>query len=307
MKNAIVTGANGFVGAAVVNELVRHGYEVYAIGHKNHFDHLKTGEHIKCISCELSEILSLKTKLPVQSYDSFYHFAWAGSAGPQRGNVRVQLQNIQGTTDAIQVASEIGCRRFIGAGSIMEYEANAVLQQSEAVSIGNIYGSSKLAAHIMGLVKAKILGIDFVWGLITNIYGPGEISSRLINITIKKCLSGMTPQFTSGEQNYDFIYIDDAARAFRLIGERGQHCQSYVIGSSHAKKLKEFLMEMQAAIAPESAFQFGRMPFIGVSLPKSYFDCAKTEADTGFKAKVSFEEGCKKTAAWWAQQLVTRK
>lgn len=40
MKRAIITGANGFVGAAVVNELIQHGYQIYAIGHNDHFDRI---------------------------------------------------------------------------------------------------------------------------------------------------------------------------------------------------------------------------------------------------------------------------
>ena len=42
-------------------------------------------------------------------------------------------------------------------------------------------------------------------------------------------------------QNYDFVYIDDVARAFRLIGEKGKPFHEYVIGSGNAKPLKNFL------------------------------------------------------------------
>ena len=54
------------------------------------------------------------------------------------------------------------------------------------------------------------------------------------------------PQFTAGTQNYDFVYIDDVARAFRLIGEKGKPFHEYLIGSSTARPLKEFLLEMKA-------------------------------------------------------------
>lgn len=302
MRRAIVTGANGFVGAAVVNELNRYDYEVYAIGHNNHFDRLPNKESVHCISCDLTNFKALVDFLPKQEYDLFYHFAWDGSAGQKRGDTLLQLQNAQWTIDAIQAASDIGCKRFVGAGSIMEYEAVEALNQTESAGIGNIYGSSKLTAHIMGLVKAKQLGIDFVWGVITNIYGPGEISPRLVNTSIRKCIRGAVPEFTSGTQNYDFVYIDDAARAFRLIGERGKSCSEYLIGSSHARSLKSFLLEMQRALAPDSSFKFGNVPFKGISLPLQKFDCSRTENDTGFKAEISFYDGCRKTAEWWKSQ-----
>lgn len=299
MKRAIITGANGFVGAAVVNELIQHGYQIYAIGHNDHFDRIANKKDVCCISCDLANFKNLKDFLPEQKYDLFYHFAWEGSSGPKRGDTILQLQNIQWTIDAVRAAANIGCKRFVGAGSIMEYESIEALHQSDAAGIGNIYGSSKLTAHIMGLVTAKQMEIDFVWGIITNIYGPGEISPRLVNTSIRKCIHGVEPEFTSGIQNYDFVYIDDAARAFRMIGENGKSCREYLIGSSHAGSLKSFLLEMQSALAPNLSFNFGNVPFKGISLPLQKFDCSQTENDTGFKAEISFYDGCRKTAEWW--------
>ena len=101
--------------------------------------------------------------------------------------------------------------------------------------------------------------------------------------------------------NYDFVYIDDVARAFRLIGENGKPFHEYLIGSSNARPLKEFLLEMQASIAPQLPFRFGDIPFTGIDLPLDRFDCSQTEADTGFRAEISFAEGCRRTMAWWTE------
>ena len=151
---------------------------------------------------------------------------------------------------------------------------------------------------------AADIGIELVWPEITNAYGVGERSPRLVNTTIQKCLRGESPQFTAGTQNYDFVYIDDVARAFRLIGENGKPFHEYLIGSSTARPLKEFLLEMQSSIAPNLPFYFGDIPFTGIDLPLSKFDCSKTEQDTGFRAEVTFSEGCKRTMEWWKAQEV---
>lgn len=304
MKTAIVTGANGFIGAAVVRELAAHGYEVFAIGHQEHFERLHNVAHVYCLSCDLSEIARLPHRLPAKQYDLFFHFAWAGVSGTLQHDSRIQLNNIQGTVDALNIAKKLGCRRFIGAGSIMEWESmEAVRFEPSLLRNSNIYGGSKLAAHIISLSEAKTMGMDFLWPIITNVYGPGEVSSRLINTTIRKCLQGISPQFTSGDQNYDFVYIDDAARAFRMVGEKGKPFHNYIIGSSEAKPLKKFLLEMQKVIAPDLPFLFGRMPFRGIDLPIEVFDCQQTEEDTGFRAIVPFAEGCRRTACWWRKYL----
>ena len=59
---------------------------------------------------------------------------------------------------------------------------------------------------------------------------------------------------------------------------------------------------MKDAIAPNLDFLFGEVPFTGVDVPLRYFDCSDTEKDTGFKAAISFGEGCKRTMNWWKMQ-----
>lgn len=305
MKTVIVSGANGFVGSALVKELLKYDYRIFALGREGRSSNLAEDSRVTFVPCELAEMASLKDKLPAENYDAFYHFAWSGSAGPARADTVLQLQNAQWTVDSLRAAKELGCKRFICAGSIMEHETMAAAYtQGNKPGMGYIYGGGKVIAHIMCMSVAAQLGIDLLWPEITNAYGVGERSPRMVNTTIQKCIRGEAPQFTAGTQNYDFVYIDDVARAFRLIGENGKPFHEYLIGSSTARPLKEFLLEMQAAIAPDLDFVFGDIPFTGIDLPLSKFDCSQTEADTGFRAEVSFAEGCKRTMEWWKEEDV---
>ena len=302
MKIAVVTGANGFVGSAVVKELLSNNYKVYAVVRNNHADRLSDLDNVEIVNCELSDIDSLPGQI-TEKCDVLYHFAWSGSAGKDRANTRLQLDNVQWSVESIRAAKKLGCSRFVFAGSIVEKECLAAAYTGgNRPGLGYIYGGGKVAAHILCSSVAVAEGIDLLWGEITNAYGVGEVSPRLVNSTIRKCIAGVSPEFTAGTQNYDFVYIDDVARAFRLIGENGKPFTSYVIGSSVAKPLKEFLLEMKDAIAPELPFKFGDVPFTGIDLPLSDFDCRKTEEDTGFKAGISFAEGCRRTFEWWKER-----
>ncbi len=302
MKKVIITGANGFVGGALVKELVANGIEVIALDMEGHNGNLPESPLVSFYPFELAEASRVKEILINPGADTFYHFAWAGSAGAARANTELQLKNAQWTVDCLRLAKELGCGRFVNAGSIMETETvKAVFREGNKPGFGYIYGSGKLAAHTMCKSVAADIGIDLVWTMITNAYGVGEKSPRMVNTTIQKCIRGEAPQFTAGTQNYDFVYIDDVARAFRLIGERGKPFCEYLIGSSKARPLKDFLLEMKAAIAPELEFIFGDIPFTGVNLSLDDFDCSKTEQDTGFKAQISFGEGCRRTRDWWLE------
>lgn len=305
MKTAIVTGANGFVGGALTRELLKNDYKVYALDREGCSNNLPTeDENCVFMPCELADMKSLVGKIPQGEAEIMYHFAWVGSAGPARADTKMQLQNAQWTIESLEVAHALGCKRFVCAGSIMEHETMAAAYtQGNKPGLGYIYGSGKLVAHTMAMSKAAELGIELVWPEITNAYGVGEKSPRMVNTTIQKCIRGEAPQFTAGTQNYDFVYIDDVARAFRLIGEKGKPFHEYLIGSSTARPLKEFLLEMKRAIAPELDFIFGDIPFTGIDLPLTKFDCSATERDTGFRAEISFAEGCKRTCEWWKKEM----
>lgn len=304
MRKVIVTGANGFVGGALTRELADHGIEVAALDIEGHTDNLPKSSLVTFYPFDLNNIKEAEKELSKIEADTFYHFAWVGSAGPQRADTELQLKNAQWTVECLRLAHSVGCERFVNAGSIMETETiKAVFSEGNKPGLGYIYGSGKLVAHTMCKSVAADIGIDLIWGMITNAYGAGERSPRMVNTTIQKCIRGEAPVFTAGTQNYDFVYIDDVARAFRLIGERGKPFCEYLIGSSNARPLKEFLLEMKAAIAPDLDFVFGDIPFTGIDLSQEDFDCSKTEQDTGFRAEISFAEGCRKTRDWWLRML----
>lgn len=299
MKKVIVSGSNGFVGAAVVRELIKNNVEVVALHTPGHCDNIPVSSLIHRIPMLLDNLMPLKEEIPFESCDTFFHFAWAGSAGSARADTKLQLQNAQWTVECLNVAKELGCKRFVGAGSIMENETfAAAFAPGNKPGLGYIYGSGKLVAHTMAKSVAAGIGIELLWAQITNAYGPGELSPRFVNTTLRKIIKREPLQFTSGIQNYDFIYIDDLARAFRLIGEKGKPFCEYIIGSSQAKQLREFILEMKEAVAPDQEFIFGDVPFTGINLPISDFNCSDIENDTGFKAEISFAEGCRLTLNW---------
>ena len=137
-----------------------------------------------------------------------------------------------------------------------------------------------------------------MWAYITNAYGVGEKSPRFVNTTLRKIIHGEKLEFTSGLQNYDFIYIDDVVEAFLLLGLYGKSNKGYMIGSGNARPLKEFIIEMCKRNSPDNPPVFGSVPYTGVNLPLEIFSTREIENDCGFKAKVSFAEGTEKTLVW---------
>ena len=185
MKKALVTGANGFVGSALVRELVKNNVEVIALDRDGCNNNIP--ENVRFVAHELSESSKLADIIPDRDIDVFYHFAWVGSAGPARADTALQLNNAQWTVDCLRVAKDMDCKKFVCAGSIMEHETiSAAFRQGNKPGAGYIYGSGKLVAHTMCMSVAAQIGIDLCWAKITNAYGAGELSPRFVNTTIRK-------------------------------------------------------------------------------------------------------------------------
>lgn len=295
MRKAIVTGANGFIGKTLMNALLEKKYEVVAID--NRFDEvILNNSAVTCVNVTNREVMELKDMIPSAHYDCFFHLAWAGTSGPMRADYVVQLNNVKLACDYILLCKEIGCKRVVYASSINEMETYEYLQSDDVEPVGGyIYGTGKLAAHLMGETVAKLNGVEFIPVIITNIYGVGEKSARMVYTAINNLVHKEHCSFTAGYQTYDFIYITDAINSIIAVSEKGKAFNRYYIGSGEPKPLREFLIEMKNIVDPDAEIGLGDIPFKGVDISYSQFDVKKVERDTGYKNEVSFAEGIKLT------------
>lgn len=302
MRRAIVAGGAGFVGSAVVRELLHSGAEVWVVVRPG-FSTRLTGSRIDgldvhLVECDLREIAKLPQLIGERGFDAWYQFAWDGLFGADLIDYHQQIANIEWVLDAICAAKEIKCGKFIGSGSISQYELGMEDGQGNPGDKHRVYKTAKLACEYMGRSVAGSVGIPFIWPIITNIYGAGERSPRLINSMIRNLQAGKHQPLSEGNQYYDFIYITDAAKAFRLIGELGREGRTYVVASGQAQPLKNFLTVLRDTIAPEAELGFGELSFNGVYLPLKAYSTKELCEDTGFAPDIPFAEGIKMTADW---------
>ena len=303
MKNVIVTGANGFLGKTLVKSLIEKDYHVVALDIRFD-DELKNNPHIICINVLNKEPADFEKDIPKIDYSCFFHLAWAGTSGPARADYALQLNNVKLTCDYIRLCKKIGCNRLIYASSINEMETYEYLQSDDIEpSGGYIYGTGKLAAHLMGETVAKMNEIEFIPVIITNIYGVGEKSARMIYTSINKLIHKEHCSFTAGYQTYDFIYLTDAINSIIAVSEKGKAFNRYYIGSGEPKPLREFLLEMRDIVDPQAEIGLGDIPFKGIDISYDQFDLKKVQRDTGYINQVPFSEGIKMTAEYIRSEI----
>ena len=300
MKRIVVTGATSMIGVALIEECLRHDIEIYAVvrSSSGKAGRLPFSDKIHLTDCSLEDLSDLPGRIP-GGCDTFYHIAWGNTGEARNKSTELQSRNIFYTLQAVRAAAELGCRRFIGAGSQAEYGPMDVekISPDSPVNPSTPYGASKLAAgHLAGML-CRELGMECIWPRIFSVYGKYQKETTMVASGLRKMLAGEPTEFTPAMQRWDYLYSRDAGRAFYLIGEKGKGGSVYCVGSGQARPLKEYIEEM-AALTGAGKTGIGAKPYPPGAVMNLCADIGTLTGDTGFIPEYTFEQGIRETIEW---------
>lgn len=293
MKRVVVTGATSMIGIALIEECIKNNVQVTALvrRHSHNLDRLPQNDLVVCEDCDLEEMRSFKSE--AQGFDAFYHFAWGYTDKAGRMSSELQQKNIQYSLDAIDLAVRLRCKKFIGAGSQAEYGMH-VDDKTRPDSIAtpiNPYGICKYTAGKLCSISAQQRGIDFFWVRIFSIYGKYDQPDTMVSSTIRKMMNGERCSFTLATQIWDYLYSEDAGRAFYLIGEKSVGNKVYCLGSGEKKPLREYIEILRDVINPGASLRFGELSYTN-SIPNGMCaDISQLHKDTEWLATTEFGRG----------------
>jgi len=285
-KSVIITGAAGFTGYSTTLAFAKQGYKVYAVVRpaSEHNIILKNIENVKLIELNLDEIIKI-TKYIDSTPDALIHLVWHA----KRYDLDTQHINIKWTLDALDVAAEAGCKRFVCAGTQAEYGATSEIQREDMCpNPFCAYGAAKVSACYLSRYRAKERGIEWVWGRIFSLYGTNEPDIRMLPGLAKAFKSNEPVKLSSCRQNWDYLHVHDAAEALIALVEKGKDGEIYNIANGSYRPLKEFIEEAKCILGSNSEVIYGGNPKPFVSLQPSV---EKIYRDTGWKPEISFAEG----------------
>ena len=307
IKRAIVTGATGAVGTALLSTLINENIEVLVLVRKGgRVEKIPKHPLLKVFYCALDEMKDADIS-EEGKFDAFFHLAWAGTYGADRNNLSLQEKNIAFELDALELAKKAGCEVFVSAGSQAE---NGRLPEGEKLSENspenpeNGYGIAKLAAGKLGRLRAQQLGIRYNRIRILSAYGVGDGSHTMVMSTVIKFLKGEKAEFTKGEQQWDFIYNGDVAKAFLAVAKQGKDGVTYPLGSGRVRPLREFIEIIRDTTSPDAQCHFGAIDYFPNQVMYLCADISKLTEDTGFVPETSFEEGIKSTVKWYKNNCI---
>ena len=294
-RSAVVNGALGAVGLALVKVLLGKGCRVWAVCYPGDARIRRIPEGTEVIECDMREISRLP-EMTGEKADAFFHLAWMGTIGPGRDDARMQTENIRCAVEAAETAERMGCGVFAGVGSQAEYGRIEGLVTAEAPCFPVTgYGIAKLCAGQLTRMVCRQKGLRHVWARILSVYGPGDGPLSVIPTIMDKLSRGEKPALTAGEQEWDFCYSEDAGEALARMAAWGKDGHVYPVGSGRTRPLREYFEIARDEIDPVLPLGIGELPYPKGQVMHLQADLGPLKKDTGFEPRFSFEEGIRET------------
>ena len=294
----VVTGAGSFIGQAFIRRLEENkngAFEITALPHS--FE-------------------EAAGRLPERA-DAWVHFAWAGKGSAGRSDRNIQDYNVEMSMAALKKAAELGCTRFLFAGSQAEYgrakpageteeaAGQIVLRQKEdAVCLPQSeYGKAKLAFGERAARWAADWNADdvpqqlrFIHARIFSVYGPGDHAGSLIQSCMEHFQKNEPMELGSCTQDWDYLYIGDAARAISALLQSETAEGIYNIASGDIRPLRDYVSELRTLLHSQSRLLFGARGDNAEGAVSLRPSVRKIREAVGFYPKISFSEGIRRLA-----------
>lgn len=301
----IITGGAGFIGSYVTRLLsLEHQVGILTRPSSSLQRIQDCVDHIDLFPVDMENISALNEQFAHFKPDIVLHLAWEGVLNRYRHD-NVQTKNVSITMNILEAAINNGVKAWIGLGSQAEY--GPVMHKITEDTIPHpttLYGAAKLSTYLMAERRAAEAGLRFAWLRIFSTYGPTDNPEWMLPYLIRTLLKGDRPSLTAGEQCWDYLYVEDAARAIASVTTHAFAEGVFNVGSGIALPLREIIEIIRDTIDPHLPLGFGEVSYRPDQVMHLEACAAKLKKIVGWQPCVSLQEGIARTIAWYSQQRI---
>ena len=305
-KKILVTGGAGFLGSHVVEKLLERGVplENIFVPRSKDFD-LRKWENCQKV---------------VEGQDIVIHLAvLVGGIGANREHPgKFFYDNLMMGTQMMEAARQARVKKYVAIGTICAYpKFTPVPFKEEDLWSGYpeetnaAYGLAKKMALVQSQAYRDEYNFSSIYLLPVNLYGPRDNfdlrTSHVIPAIIRKVAEAkkdgkpFIDVWGSGKATREFLYVEDAAEGIVLATEKYDKGDPVNLGSGMEISIRDLakkicgLMDFKGEIRWDTTKPDGQ--------PRRLLDVSRAEREFGFKAKTNFDEGLKRTIAWYLENF----
>jgi GDP-L-fucose synthase len=309
-KRVLVTGGAGFLGSFVVERLrERRAAEVFVPRSRDY---------------DLRQLGAIQRVLADVHPDIVIHLAGrVGGIGANRARpAEFFYDNLMMGVPLFHESWRFGVDKFVAIGTVCAYPKHTPvpfvekdLWKGYPEETNAPYGLAKKMLLVQSQAYRQQYGFDSVFLLPVNLYGPRDNfdlqTSHVIPALIRKCIEAKERGdseivvWGTGKPTREFLYVEDAAEGILLAAERYNESQPVNLGSG----MEISIQDLVGLIARLSGFD-GQIVWDASKpdgQPRRSLDTDKAERLFGFRAQTSFEEGLRRTIAWYQQRVARRR
>jgi nucleoside-diphosphate-sugar epimerase len=306
MARYLVTGGAGFIGSHLVEELIRRGETVriadnFSTGKR---ENLPANATVDLVEGDLAD--PAVARRAVEGCDYVLHQAAIPSVPRSvKDPLTSHRANVDATLQVLLAARDAGVNRVVYAGSSSAYGNTAVLPKREDMKPQPLspYALQKLVGEQYGQLFSKLYGLETVTIRYFNVFGPrqdpGSPYSGVISVFVKALNEGRPPTiYGDGKQTRDFTYVADVVQGVMLACHAPKVAGEVInVACGGRVSLLELLRSLQLILCQNVQPVFAA-PREG-DVRDSQADIFKARQLLGFSPSVTFEEGLRRTVAWY--------
>lgn len=301
-KKVVVTGGAGFLGTNVVKELIKKGVDK---------ENIIIPRSKDCDLRDYDKALEI-----VKGSDVVIHLAGnVGGIGYNREKPgSLFYDNIMMGINVVQASKETKVKKLVIVGTICSYpKFTPIPFKEESLWDGYPeetnapYGLAKKMLLVMGEGYKKEYGLNSVYLLPVNLYGPGDNfdpkSSHVIPALIKKFVdakkkgSKTVTVWGTGKPTREFLYVKDAAKGIVMAAEKLKSLEPVNLGSSFEISIRNLADTIKEETGFKGEIVWDKSKPDGQ--PRRKLNVSKAEELFGFKSSTTFKKGLRETIAWY--------
>lgn len=309
MKNLnkiLISGATGFIGSHLTEQLINEGFYVGIIKRKNSDTwRIKDSlDKIKSYDANLQDINEVANAVSHFKPDAILHLATYYTVEHKPSEVPVMIDtNILGAINLLEASKENAVKLFVNTSSCFVYEESEnKLDENSKLKPLNLYGLTKIHSEDACSFYAEKYGLKAMTLRLFPPYGPKDNERRLVPYAIKSFLNETPLKMTSGKQKWDFTYVEDVVNAYSKalnLDELFEGHEIFNIGAGNAASVREVVTNLKEITGSMCEPEWDAVPHRKNEIWYNCADINKAKKLLNWEPQINIREGLQKTVEWY--------